>query len=209
LIEWIVVCPLALFIILAIIESGFWMIAKSAVNYATFEAAREGAMGHADLTIMSTAFKKAVVPFYGGGTTTEEIVQSYTAKVLPDLANSFSTLEIISPTPASIQDFSVMEAGQLQIPNDSLAYRSNGSGLLSGQSIQDANLLKIKVVFGYRLKMPIVRMIVIDLLKLVTTDEQALLMYGDSRVPIVSQATVRMQSATYNQANWKTAYGLM
>lgn len=209
LIEWVLIFPLALFMILGIVEIGFWLAARSAVNYASFEAAREGAMSHANLSVIDISFKKALVPFYGGGTSADEMVKTYSDKVLPDLAESFSTVEIVSPTPASINDFGVIEAGKLQIPNDNLTRRSAAIGFQSGQSIQDANLLKIKIVYGYQLKTPLVRMIVIDFLKIITTDEQALLMYGNNRIPIIAQAMVRMQSSFYHQPAWKTPYGLM
>ncbi|MES2356700.1 MAG: TadE/TadG family type IV pilus assembly protein [Pseudomonadota bacterium] len=209
LIEWIIVGPLALFLLMATIEIGFWMMAKSALNYATFEAARSGAVEHADLARIKTAFEKAMVPFYGGGLNADEINQTYATVVIPDIRASLSTLEIVNPTHAVFDDFGVTEAGRHQIPNDNLAYRANFVGSKSAQSIQDANLLKIKVVYGYKLKIPLVRAIIFELLKIITVDEQTLLMYGTNRIPIQTQAIVRMQSAAYDQPNWKTGYGFM
>jgi len=209
LIEWVIVGPLALFLLMAIIEIGFWMMAKSALNYATFEAARSGAVEHADLTRIKTAFEKAMVPFYGGGLNTDEINKTYVTAVIPDINASFSTLEIVNPTHAVFEDFGVIEAGRYQVPNDNLAYRVNFVGAKSAQSIQDANLLKIKVIYGYKLKIPLVRTVIVNLLKIATVNEQTLLMYSANRIPIETQAIVRMQSAAYNQPQWKTGYGFM
>ena len=79
----------------------------------------------------------------------------------------------VNPAPESFMDYGV-QAPQvidldpaadsalnsvLVIPNDNLVYRSSAEGANSGQSIQDANLLKVHVSFCYELVVPFVRQV--------------------------------------------------
>jgi hypothetical protein len=57
-------------------------------------------------------------------------------------------------------------------PNDHLNLLSRDIGETSGVNIQDANLLKIKVTYGYRMYVPITNQFIATLLK-VTDPENA------------------------------------
>ena len=204
LVEWLIVAPPMLFIILAIIQVGFIMMAKTSVNYAVFEAARAGSVNHADINTIDTAFANALVPFYGGGKTAPALAVSL-ANATADLALSGTAITILNPTQESFMDFGVVENGITQIPNDNLRYRATTPGANSGQSIQDANLLKVEVVYGYHLAIPLVNSTITAMAAVL--DPAHALYYSNGRIPILAQATVRMQSAAYNQAGYVASPG--
>ena len=47
-------------------------------------------------------------------------------------------------------------AGDREIPNDTLIYRNTAAGATSGVSVQDANILHLRVGYCYRLIVPVV-----------------------------------------------------
>ena len=204
LVEWLIVAPPMLFIILAIIQVGFIMMAKNSVNYAIFEAARAGSVNHADIGTIDTAFANALVPFYGGGKTAAQLAGTL-AVASADLAVSGTVITLLNPTQESFRDFGVVENGITQIPNDNLRYRSTTPGANSGQSIQDANLLKVQVVYGYQLAIPLVNRTITAMAEIL--DPANMLYYGNGRIPILAQATVRMQDAAYDQTGYVSSPG--
>jgi hypothetical protein len=116
-------------------------------------------------------------------------------------------VETLSPTRPMVDDFGVMRnyvngsdstRKEKVIPNDNLTYRS--TQLINGTNVQDANLLKIKVTYLYELKMPLTHYFFTPLMNANLTGT---LFGGEAegvradpgwRVPLVSYATVRMQS---------------
>ncbi|MDR2014230.1 MAG: pilus assembly protein [Azoarcus sp.] len=117
-------------------------------------------------------------------------------------------IDVISPTKRMVDDFGVVRADSngnpaktKVIPNDNLMYRS--STLKNDVNVQDANLLKIRVTYLYETKMPLTRYFFTPLMNANLT---AVLFGGEAegdvglnrdlnwRVPLVSYATVRMQS---------------
>ncbi|MDR1349703.1 MAG: hypothetical protein LBJ59_02770, partial [Zoogloeaceae bacterium] len=97
--------------------------------------------------------------------------------------------------------FAVTRAGNRIIPNDNLMYRQTSES--SDVNIQDANLLKIKLTYLYKTKMPLTQyffapfvdanltrtLFTSDLRHAPLTAPEA-----EGRVPLVAYATVRMQS---------------
>lgn len=197
LVEFLVVAPLLLLITLGMLQFGLVFHAKSNINLAAFEAARHGALKNADPAAIRNAYARALIPFHGGGQSAAELAASR-AKASADVAVA-TRIEILNPTQESFADFGVMRAGKKVIPNDSLSFRSTALGATSGQHIQDANLLKLRVTHGYKPPVPLVGALMVRLLaqadKLAGAGDAfraALLAQG--RLPIVAQATVRMHS---------------
>ena len=104
LVEFAIVVPLLLFVFLGIVQAALAFHAKSNLNYAVFEAARSGGVEHARPSAMFAAFERALVPYYGGGTSSAELAQRL-ATVRADLARGAARLEILSPTSKSFDDF--------------------------------------------------------------------------------------------------------
>lgn len=214
LVEATVVLPLLLFIVLAIMQAAMVFYAKSNVNYASFEAARAGSVNNASAASITSAFQKGLLPYYGGGATVGELATTM-SKVLLDANGAAVRVEILSPTQESFTDYNspklqaALKVGEPVIPNvglDELSCPRDVPGCASdpktnasGQTLLDANLLKLRITYGIpeKKQMPIVGRFytwALSKMGVGATDvfQQALLAAG--RIPIVTQTVVRMQS---------------
>lgn len=77
LVEFIVIAPTLLMILLGLMQYATLFHAKSNLNYATFEAARAGSVNHAKPAEIHAAFTRAMTGYYGGGTTSAELLNAY------------------------------------------------------------------------------------------------------------------------------------
>ena len=68
-------------------------------------------------------------------------------------------------------------------------------GSASRVNVQDANILKIQILHGHKLKVPFVGPILAQAAALTTGDPERLIMLADNRLPMLTTATVRIQSA--------------
>ncbi len=221
LVEFVIVAPTLLMMVLSTIQAGMVFHAKSSINYATFEAARAGTVSHAQLSAITTAFRRALVPYYGGGRTAAELAQVY-ARVAADFANNPARIEILSPTRESFEDYqSPALAAKLGVsgkvipnanlnylacPQDNPACNSDPKTNKSGQTLADANLLKIRVTYGIprEKQMPLVgRFYTWTLSKLNASDPDAFRrgLVKAGRIPIVAHTVLRMQSEVFENAS--------
>lgn len=201
LVEFVIVIPLILGLVLAMIQAGFVMMGKSLLNYATFEAARAGAVENARLEPIQKGLARGLIPLYGGGRTSSAILNSF-IKAQADLS-THATIQILSPTTEAFADYAVTENNIRQIPNDNLSFRPASVSNNSGVNIQDANLLKIRVIYGYKpfsIARPFLRI-------LSTLNPQHSAYYQAGRIPIVAHAIVRMQSPAYEHAAYRSNPG--
>lgn len=211
MIEFAIIAPFALLLIFAVVQIGFLYVGKTTVNHAAFMAARIGAVNNADQGAMKMAAYKVLLPFWQDSTNTNDYTRLQQAYLL-GMATEFTRLhvEIVNPSDVSFQDFGIPDGlGHTVIPNDSLQYRDHAIGANSKQNIQDANLLKIRVTYGFELKVPLMASLVKSIMcginsgpvkawnsssPLPQDPTNCLQYYLWGRIPIVSYATVRMQS---------------
>lgn len=218
MIEFVVVAPIALLLILCVIQTGFLLVAKITVNHAAFMAARAGAVSNANQTTITNAAYLVLMPFWQNASNSNDLTR-VTAAYASGLATErllFLNASVLNPSAASFQDFGYADPvlNKTVIPNDSLAYRSNTVGAASQQTLQDANLLKVKVTYGYELKVPLMAGLMKSLMcgnllfsspvtdwgspsMLPMDSSNCARYYVFGRVPITSYATVRMQSPAY------------
>lgn len=201
LVEFVIVIPIILGLTLAMIQAGFVMMGKSLLNYATFEAARAGALEHAKLEPIQKGLARGLIPLYGGGKTSSAILTSF-IKAQADLS-THATIQILSPTQEAFADYAITENNIRQIPNDNLSFRPASVSSNSGVNIQDANLLKIRVIYGYK-PFTIARPF---LAVLSTLNPEHSAYYQAGRIPIVAHAVVRMQSPAYEHAAYRSNPG--
>lgn len=183
--------------------------AKTTLNYAAFEAARAGAVANARRAPMQAALARSLIPLYGGGSDASSLIQSqvkaFADVQLPVVPNSNvgsgTRIDILSPSEQAFADFGVDIDGQRQLPNDNLKYRPRTIGARSGVNIQDANLLKIKVTYGYKLFVPVVNRLVARTLELADPANAAYYRADPPRLPIVATATVRMHTPAFPDNN--------
>lgn len=198
MLEFIVVAPLITLMGLAILQYGLLFFSRNQINHASFMAARAGSVTHAQPGDIRQAYLRAMVPLYGGGTSTTELARAK-AKAVADLQGNLR-IDLINPTRESFDDWSEpyleQKYGARAIPNAGQAARDKDVGARSGQSVQDANLIKIRVTHGYELKIPLVRGIYRHYLRWLDdgSDPFHTDLIARGRLPVIAQATLHMQS---------------
>jgi hypothetical protein len=192
----LVMIPMAM----AILQLGTLYVGKNTLNYATFIAARAGAVHNGSMTQIRNYLAKGLVPIYAS--TDQEITSgNVTGIVLPALARARADVQnplrtrvtILNPTRDSFSDFEERQFGSLQIPNDNLQFRRRNGGR-SNQTIQEANLLKIRVDYCHPLIFPVIDEMITSTLERFETNFFRRACYQANRVPVTSQAIVHMQS---------------
>lgn len=205
MIEFTVVGPVITLSGLAILQYGMLFFAKSQINHASFMAAREGAMANASISAVQGAYLRALVPLYGGGQTPEELATSLanaTADLGPNGAGNVN-IELLNPTKESFADWDdpslherLKTGGKRVIPFSGQARKDQAIGATSGQTIQDANLIKLRITHGYLPKVPFVNDVYTTYLKWLDPKSDAFhtKLVNDGRIPIVTSVTLHMQS---------------
>ncbi len=276
MVEFVIVAPTILFLILGAIQIGLIYQAKATLNLATFHAARAGALHNADKDKIKKGLIEGLSPLYTFGTSFQDQIDGYalakgevegtqaravvvgsasppssTGNLLDpwnpvgghaptQTTGAASIIEVLNPpatafnlTDHGIQatyvrhrfgSFVTHQVGALSqgnpwtafagrliqetisstneyrvIPNDNLMYRSSAKKPVSQINIQDANLLKIKVTFGYHLFIPFANTVIISLVRLADTTGQYSAFHDAQRLPLTAFATVRMQTDAIRQ----------
>jgi uncharacterized membrane protein (UPF0127 family) len=222
MIEFAVIAPIITLIGLAVLQYGMLFFARNQVNHASFMAAREGAAANADMAAIHAAYVHALVPMYGGGQSPSELAASL-AKADADLGADGTgnvRIEMLNPTKESFADWNdpalqtALKTGSKRvIPNALLAVKAANNqnvGAASGQTIQDANLIKLRITQGYLPKVPLVNKIYTAYLRWLDpqTDAFHSKLVNDGRIPVVTHVLVHMQSDAIEPAGPISSPGL-
>jgi hypothetical protein len=161
MVEFIIIAPLLLFVCFATIQFVLLYQAKSTLDVAVLEAAREGAVNNGSMKAMRAGLARGLAPLYAHEASSSGAQAALSAAQVD--AASLASISILSPNPQMVKDFARPStySGQalsfMEIPNDSLMYRDSSQlGPLSGVNIQDANLLKVHVHYCYNMYVPFV-----------------------------------------------------
>jgi hypothetical protein len=195
--------------VFATLELAQLVVSRHALDFATFEAARSGAVDGAREPAMRRALARALVPLFvpvdavavlrgqddarraDPGLGARALARAMGEVMRPDLTR----LRIENPTAAAAADFAELDpdSGRRVIPNDGLEVR-NPRGAASGLTLREANVLAIRVRYCRHLMMPLTRQMVPAVLRWVLPDpfDQACLARG--RLPIEAVAVIHMQS---------------
>lgn len=219
LVEFVIAGPLVLFILLVLMQYALLFNARSQLNYATFEAARAGTVANARPAIIRTAFDRAMTGYHGGGTTTAELAASR-ARALAEAP--FTRIEILSPTKESFDDYHSptlaarmgapgrvipsTNLAQLACPIDRPGCPSNPASNASGQTLQDANLLKLRITYGIpaQKQIPLAGPFMARALAALNPVEKDAFRAGliaHGRIPVVAHTVMRMQSPAIEASN--------
>lgn len=206
--ETIIVIPVFLLLSLGAIQMGLMYQAKSALNYAALLAARQGAMNGASVESIKNGLRAGLIPYmlpaidgFTGNITNEGWTDA-TASALDDVRD-YTQVTILNPTQEAFDQYGspdacdprVNDGGTDCIPNDNLFGRIRVTDGVSRITIQTANLLKVQVSYGFPLNVPVAGPIIAETVLLTNAwspTERAMIENG--RFPIMSVATVRMQS---------------
>lgn len=165
MVEFIIIAPLLLFFCFGTIQFVLLYQAKSTLDVAVLEAAREGAVNNGSMKAMRSGLARGLTPIYARQASADGVAAAL-AKAQQD-ANNSSAISVLNPTPAAVQDFSRpryypdQHTTYSEIPNDSLMYRDSTTlGPASRMNIQDANLLKIHVHYCYNMYVPLINKVI-------------------------------------------------
>lgn len=204
LVEFVIVVPVFLFLVLGILQAVLLYRAKSTLDYAALEAARAGAVDGAEMTPIRRGLQRGLTPLFTHEPTQAGLSQAH-RNAGADMADH-ACVEIINPTQAAWRQHRERQYDGDVLPNDSLAFRDarvdpnlgQPGRPASGVNVQDANLLKIRVVYAYPLVVPFVDRVLRGASLLVRGGADAAMSRtpGEThyRLPIESYAIVRMQS---------------
>lgn len=207
---------------------------RLAVEQAAVEAARSGSTGHASTEALQRGLARGLAPMLFGADDAADLQVSEVralARIIAGQADGSISLRRVNPTDAAFADweepaldaFGEPIAGQVEIPNDNLDVRRTRSqptsgvagfrgsepiGAGSGVTLVDANLLRVEVVYGTRLTVPIAGRAVAATLRSwqgcgagagaggadAAADLCAHLSAEPPRLPLRAVATVRMMS---------------
>jgi Flp pilus assembly protein TadG len=173
--EFVIVIPVLILLIFGTIQIGLIYSAKVTLNYATFQSARLGATNNATYSALRRGLIRGLAPLY---TTSSDLDGIKTDIALGINSNaqrrdaksevdSYTKIIRLSPTTDAFASYSdnTNVDGTVQIPNDNLMFRPSNDSF-DGANLQDANLLKIRVQYCYKLMVPIVNRIIASLSQL-------------------------------------------
>ncbi len=192
--EFLVAAPLVLLVGMATLQAGLIYHGKTTLNYAVFEAARTGATHNAQVAAMRDELGQRLAPVKGGDGSLEHMALSMAKSVVDANDATTTELSILNPTPAAFDDWGLVSPVTQQriIPNAHLRHKSDEIGFASGLTIQDANLLKVRVVYGLDLRVPVVGDLIAEAMQIIDVDNSHY--YHRKKFPLSAVATVRMQS---------------
>ncbi len=204
--EFIVAAPVVLMVGGGTLQTGLLYHGKTTLNYATFEAARAGAVHHAQVPAMRDELGVRLAPLQGG-TGEMETAAAAIARSKASVADEFTKIRVLNPTREAFEKWgeTSVEDGRRVIPNSHLQHRDQ-TEVKAGVSLRDANLLKIEVVHGVELRVPFIGGILAAAMRQVDPKNRAY--YDDNRFPLTSVATVRMQSEAWADPDVFVAAGV-
>lgn len=213
--EFIIVLPILLLLCLGILQFGLLYQAKSTLDYAALQAARAGALNNGKSAAMKSGLARGLTPLYARTASFAGQQQALLASHADLMKPGSYQIDVINPTSAAMQDFGrtgeYAGANVQQIPNDTLMFRNTTAGSSSGLTIQDANLLKIRVTYCYEMYVPFANRTIFSLMNKINDiystgapgTEIPLApnacyalstVEGTWRIPLESEAIVRMQT---------------
>ena len=172
MIESLIALPLLFIVGLGAVQFALVMHARQALNFALIEAARAGSVGHAEAGAIRSGLSRGLVPWlYGANDLGEYALNLARAAVHIRQGEALGWMRVaqLSPTNASFDDWAEpardanggLMADVREIPNDNLVARAEASaapavGAASGQTLADANLLRLRLDYGVPLVVPVV-----------------------------------------------------
>ena len=175
--EFIIVFPVLFILIFAAFQFTLLYHAKITLNYATFLAARSGAVSNGHLGIMENALARGMAPLYTHCDNATEVIRARD-QIRAEIEKGFAWIEIINPPltafssavgPGSTRDgtkplnVTIDGATDIVIPNDNLMFRPTTTGA-AGLGIQDRNLLKIRAHYCYPLYVPFIDTLLVKIM---------------------------------------------
>jgi outer membrane protein OmpA-like peptidoglycan-associated protein/uncharacterized membrane protein (UPF0127 family)/Flp pilus assembly protein TadG len=205
IVELAVVAPVLTVLGLSAAQYSSLFFAKNQVNHAAFLAARAGSVGNANLDAIKQAYIKGLVPMFGGGSTPAELTKSlgYATDAVNGKDGPGAYIEMLNPTKEAFEDWNDAKLqalldtqGKRVISNRGLGLSADEVRTHSGESRQDANLIKLRIMQGVKPAVPVVGSIYTAYLKYMDngSDANRSALIKQGLIPVVSNVTMQMQS---------------
>ncbi len=205
--ETVVVLPMLLLVGLTTVQFAMIYEARATLNYAALMAARAGAVSGVRQEPVRRAFARAMVPLYSPDKNAQGRGSAYAQAYWESRTQTI--FQVINPTREAFDDFGVQREGSSVrvVPNERLHLKTTQLGTQSGVNVQDANLLKVNIVYGYEMRMPFAGPIIARIVRWTVPSRgyerlRKLAMLSEGRLPIHATATVRMQSDAREDNSW-------
>ena len=229
-IEYIIIFPMLIMLLFGAIQWSLIYQARAVLDHATLLAARNGALYNGNKDEMKKALSAGLAPLFASEASDTGYIKAKGIAVIEVNTPFIVSLKVVNPTSDAFTDFGKPRldgnAGN-EIPNDTLQYRTTSPGGASKISIQDANILHLRVTYCYRMYVPVVGFVVNAVANALTSFDDVLQEHGTSdgfgigtgdyeppawdtcnfitppgrpkgpRLKITSEAVVRMQSPFY------------
>lgn len=200
MVEFLVILPVMLMLIFGAIQFALIFHAKITLNYAAFEAARAGSLANADFAEVREGFARGLAPLYSYAGEDKDQVAAFQAareKVLALFEDeaALARIERLNPAKSAFRHY----APQGEIPNDSLLFRSSAFSPDAGMSIQDANLLQLRVTYWYPLYVPFINTMISSFICCKEGEncrwrDDPACGAGEPLIPLTAVAAIRMQT---------------
>ncbi|OBX65578.1 hypothetical protein A9299_08180 [Moraxella osloensis] len=208
--EFIVVTPMIFLLGMLGVQYTLMYNAKSNLTYAGYEAARAGAIHHADPQKIQEGLLKGLLPYLNANgnalvKTSNGTVDNIAMLKQAQLTEApFMKIEIISPNKQAFDDFNNPTLQQLLktthkvIPNKQTDFENlkDKVGSSSGLTIAEANVLKLRVTYGYKPEIPLAKNMMSSLYSFLMgpKDSFSLKLLATSRIPMVVDVSAQMLS---------------
>jgi hypothetical protein len=218
--EFLIMFPALIFLVFGIIQWGLIYQARATLNYATLLAARSGAMHNGSQAEMKKGLAAGLAPLFASEASDTGAVTARAKAFSEVTLMNQASIKIVNPTREALKDFGQAKldgTGGKELPNDTLNYRNPSAGASSGISIQDANILHVRISYCYRMIVPVIGRMIEAVSTALTPLDHSLQANGMSdpfgigdpplinrncpnplgggpRIKIESEAIVRMQS---------------
>lgn len=158
--EFLVVFPALVLLVFGIIQFALLYQTRLTLNHAAMLAARAGALNNGNETKMRVAMANGLAPLFAKEASWDGYLKAVVdANLETNKFSNMTDLTVLNPTKAAMNDFGRTKlngTGGRELPNDTLSYRSTTPGANSKISVQDANILHVRVEYCTRLIVPIV-----------------------------------------------------
>lgn len=223
--EFIVVTPMIFLLGMLGVQYTLMYNAKSNLTYASYEAARAGAIHNADPNKIQEGLLKGLLPYLsanGNGVLKANNVLANTADNVAILEKAklteapFMKIEIINPNKQAFDDFNNPTLQQLLktthkvIPNKQTDFDNlkDKIGSNSGLTVAEANVLKLRITYGYKPEIPLAKNMMSSLYSFLMgpKDNFSLKLLATNRIPMVVDVSAQMLSPAVENGLATVAY---
>jgi len=205
IVEYLILFPTMILLILGAIQFALLYQVKSTLDYAAFIGARQGALENASMLSIKDGVASGLTPLFtytkDSASSPEKLLALGRGRAIAwvEVFNPLVTkVQIVNPTKAAFDGYKAQSESGDEIPNDNLMYRSTSADY-DGMSIQDANLLKIRVTYCAKLIVPFANQTIYALYRGISGLQNLAAEYFSGAIASAGADTECQDPATYAQ----------